>query len=55
MLSREQLSTATAWGLDAAVSLKLTIPARAMGCRIESPPLPEEMGDTADNRELDWL
>ena len=26
MLSREQLSTATAWGLDAAVSLKLTIP-----------------------------
>ena len=26
MLSREQLSTATAWGLDTAVSLKLTIP-----------------------------
>ena len=26
MLSREQLTTATAWVLDAAVSLKLTIP-----------------------------
>ena len=26
MLSREQLSIATAWGLDTAVSLKLTIP-----------------------------
>ena len=26
MLSREKLSTATAWGLDTAVSLKLTIP-----------------------------
>ena len=31
MLPREQLSTATAWGLDTAVSLKLTIPLRALG------------------------
>ena len=31
MLSREQLSTATAWGLDTAVSLKLTIPSRHFG------------------------
>ena len=29
MLSREQLSTSTAWGLDTAGSLKLTIPCRA--------------------------
>ena len=26
MLAREQFSTATAWGLDKAISLKLTIP-----------------------------
>ena len=30
MLPREQLSTATAWGLDTAVSLKLTIPVDAL-------------------------
>ena len=27
--------------------------ARAMGYRVESPPLPEEMDDTGDSRELD--
>ena len=30
MLSRERLSTATAWGLDTAISPKLTIPSKTL-------------------------
>ena len=51
MLSREQLSTATAWGLDTAVSLKLKIPSNQRNAAELAAPagdccIPDNFGDS---------